>query len=55
MQDTRGLEDQHPAVGPRLAGALVPLLKGGREQGQSIGVLDAMRKDMRYSEGKKMR
>jgi hypothetical protein len=29
MQDTRSLKDQHPAVGPGLAGALVPLLKGG--------------------------
>ncbi len=29
MQDTRSLNDQHPVVGPRLAGVLVPLLKGG--------------------------
>jgi hypothetical protein len=28
MQDTRSLNGQHPAVGPGLAGALVPLLKG---------------------------
>jgi hypothetical protein len=26
MQDTRSLNDQHPAVSPGLAGALVPLL-----------------------------
>ncbi len=25
----KGVEDQHPVVGPRLAGALVPLLKDG--------------------------
>ncbi len=31
MQDTRSLKDQHPAVGPGLAGALVPLLKGGKK------------------------
>jgi hypothetical protein len=54
MQDTRSLKDQHPAVGTGLAGALVPLLKGGeKEQGQSKGVFDAMRTDMGYSEGKK--
>jgi hypothetical protein len=29
MQDTRSLNEQHPAVGPGLAGALVPLLKCG--------------------------
>jgi hypothetical protein len=31
MQDTRSLKDQHPAVGPGLAGAgaLVPLFEGG--------------------------
>ena len=29
MQDTRSLNDQHPVVRPVLAGALVPLLKGG--------------------------
>ncbi len=29
MQDTRSLNDQHPVVRPGLAGALVPLLKGG--------------------------
>ncbi len=30
MKDTRSLKDQQPAVGPPgLAGALVPLLKGG--------------------------
>jgi hypothetical protein len=52
MQGTRSLKDQHPAVGAELASALIPLLKGGEEQGQSIGVLDAMHKDMGYSEGK---
>jgi hypothetical protein len=29
MQDTRSLKDQHPALGPGLAGALVPLFEGG--------------------------
>jgi hypothetical protein len=29
MQDTRSLENKHPAVNPELAGALVSLLKGG--------------------------
>jgi hypothetical protein len=29
MQDARSLKDQHPAVGPGLAGALIPVLKGG--------------------------
>ncbi len=45
-------KDQHPAVSPGLAGALVPLLKGGKEQGHTKGVLDAMRKHIRESEGK---
>jgi hypothetical protein len=44
-------KDQHPAVGPGLAGALVPLLEGGEEQGQGIGVIDAMHADMRYNGG----
>ena len=47
MQDTRSLNDQHPVVRPGLAGALVPLLKGGEGTREDIGVLDAMRKDMR--------
>ncbi len=38
--------------GPGLAGALAPLLKGGKEQGYSKGVLDAMRKDIGESKGK---
>jgi hypothetical protein len=47
-------EDQHPAVSPGLAGALVvPLLKGGERTRDSKGVLDAMRKDMGESEGNK--
>jgi hypothetical protein len=29
MQDTRSLKDQHPAVVPGWASALVPLLQGG--------------------------
>ncbi len=43
-------EDQHPAVSPRLASALVPCLRVGKEQGHSKGVLDAMRKDVGESE-----
>ncbi len=39
------------AVGPGLVGVLVPLLKGGKEQGQGIGVLDTMRANMGYREG----
>ncbi len=31
MQDTKRLEDQHPAVGPGLAGALNSLRKGEEE------------------------
>ncbi len=29
MQDPKRSEDQHPAAGPGLAGALCPLRKGG--------------------------
>jgi hypothetical protein len=36
-----------------LADVLVPLFKGGERKGQGIGVLDAMRADMGYREGKK--
>jgi hypothetical protein len=43
MQDAESLKDQHPAVGPGLAGALVPLLKWGKRAEISKGVLDAMR------------
>jgi hypothetical protein len=36
MQDTKRFEDQHPAVGPGLAGALGSLRRGGvEEQGGS--------------------
>jgi hypothetical protein len=38
-------KDQHLAVGPNLAGALVPLLKWGERTGVSKGVLDTMRND----------
>ena len=33
MQDTKRFEDQHPVVGPGLAGALGPLCKGGERTG----------------------
>jgi hypothetical protein len=44
-------KDQHPAVGPGLASAF-PCLRVGKEPRQGIGVLDAMRADMGYREGK---
>jgi hypothetical protein len=42
MQDTKTLKDQHPAVGPGLAGALGPLLKGRERTGVSNDALDAI-------------
>jgi hypothetical protein len=44
MQDTKRFEDQHPAGGPGLSGALGSLRKGKgglREQGGSEGLLEA--------------
>ena len=42
MQDTKRFEDQHPAAGLGLAGALGSLRKGGEEeQGGSEGLLEA--------------
>jgi hypothetical protein len=49
MQDPRSLKDQHPAVSPELAGALVLLLKGGERTRDRKGVLDTVRNDMGYS------
>ncbi len=42
MQDTKRFEDQHPAAGLGLAGALGSLRNGGEEeQGSSEGLLEA--------------
>ncbi len=38
MQDTRNLKDEHPAMGPGLAGALVPLLRVGESGGMGVVV-----------------
>jgi hypothetical protein len=54
MQDTKRFEDQHPAAGPGLSGALGSLSKGGvKEQGDSEGLLGALHADM--GTGKKKR
>ena len=43
MQDTKRFEDQHPAAGPGLSGALGSLRNGGvKEQGGSEGLLEAL-------------
>jgi hypothetical protein len=43
MQDTKRFEDQYPAAGPGLAGALGSLRKGGEEeQVDSEGLLEAL-------------
>jgi hypothetical protein len=53
MQDTKRFEDQHPAAGPGLSGALGPLRKGGvKEQGGSEGLLVALHADMGTGIGK---
>ncbi len=53
MQDTKRFEDQHPAVGPRLSGALGSLRKGGvQEQGDSEGLLKALHAGMGTGIGK---
>jgi hypothetical protein len=47
MQDTKRFEDQHPAAGPELSGALGSLRKGGvKEQGGSKRLLEALHADM---------
>ncbi len=51
MQDTKRFEDQHPAAGPGLSGALGSLRKGGvkvKEQGGSEGLLEALHADMAH-------
>ncbi len=51
MQDR--FENQHPAAGPGLSGALSPLHKGGEEeQGYGKGLLGAMRDDRGQVRGK---
>ncbi len=53
MQDTRKFKDQHPAVGPGLAGALGSLRKGGvKEQVDSEGLLEALHVDTGTGIGK---
>jgi hypothetical protein len=43
MQDTKKLEDRHPAAGPGLSGALGFLRRWGEEeQGGSEGLLEAL-------------
>jgi hypothetical protein len=49
----KGLEDQHPVVGPGLAGALGSLLKVGKRTGVSEGVFDAIREWTGKGWGKK--
>jgi hypothetical protein len=53
MQDTRSLKTnvQRWVRGWRVR--WFPCLRVGKGQGQGIGVLDAMRADMRYERGKK--
>jgi hypothetical protein len=47
MQDTKRFDDQHPAAGPGLSGALGSLRKGRvKEQGRSEGLLEALHADM---------
>jgi hypothetical protein len=54
MQGTKRFEDQHPAAGPGLAGALSSLRRGGvEEQGGSEGLLEALHVDMGTGMGKK--
>jgi hypothetical protein len=51
MQDTKRFEDQHPAAGPGLSGALSSLRKGGvREQWGSEGLLEALHADKDFGE-----
>jgi hypothetical protein len=46
IQDMQRFEDQHPAVGPGLAGALGSLRRGGvEEKGGSEGLLEALHAD----------
>jgi hypothetical protein len=54
MQDMKRFEDQHPAAGPGLAGALGSLRKGGEEeQGGSEGLLEALHAGKGAGIGKK--
>ncbi len=50
MQDKKRFKDQHPAVGPRLEGALG--LKVKKEQWFSKGLLKAMHDDRGKMKGK---
>jgi hypothetical protein len=53
MQDTKMFEDQHPAAGPGLAGALKSLRRGGvEEHGGSEGLLEALHADRGTGMGK---
>jgi hypothetical protein len=53
MQVTKKCEDQHPAAGLGLSGALGSLRKGGvKEQGRSEGLLEALHADMGTGIGK---
>jgi hypothetical protein len=53
MQDTKRFEDQNPAAGPGLSGALGSLRKGGvGEQGVGGGLLEALHADMGTGIGK---
>ena len=42
MQDTKDVENQHPAAGPGLEGALGPLRNGEKGTGVGKGLLEAM-------------
>ena len=49
----RGFEDQHPAVGPGLVGALVPLLKDGERTREGHRRVRRDARGVRKTEGKK--
>jgi hypothetical protein len=52
-ETTKRFEDQHPAAGPGLSGALGSLRKGGEEeQGYSEGLLEALHAGMGTEIGK---
>ncbi len=57
MQDTKRFEDQHPAAGPGLAGALGSLRKGGKKNRGwgSKGLLEALHAGKGVGIGNKMR
>jgi hypothetical protein len=52
MQDTRKFKDHHSTVGPGLASALGPLLKGGERTRASEGLLEALHAGMGTRRGK---